>query len=450
MFKKVLIANRGEIALRIIRACRELGIKTVAVFSEADKESLHVRFADESVCIGPPPSSDSYLNIPSIVSAAEIRSVDAIHPGYGFLSENERFTEICQASGFVFIGPPHDAISKMGDKAEARETMRKTGVPVVPGAKGIIENDQQALRIVARIGYPVMIKASAGGGGKGMRIASDKKGLLSLLKMAQGEALSAFGNPEVYIEKYIEEAKHIEIQILADHHGNIIHLGERDCSVQRRHQKLIEETPSPAVSRKLREKMGKAAVEAAKAVKYTNAGTVEFLLDKKVHFYFMEMNTRIQVEHPITEMVTGIDIVKEQIRIAAGMKLKYSQKDIKMLGHAIECRINAEDSDNNFMPSPGVVTHYVQPGGPGVRLDSHLYKGYEVLSNYDSLVGKLIVHDVDRKFAILRLKRSLSEYRIEGIKTTIPFHLKVLDNDDFQKGEVYTNFVETKILKMEK
>jgi len=328
--------------------------------------------------------------------------------------------------------------------------MRKTGVPVVPGAKGIIENDQQALRIVARIGYPVMIKASAGGGGKGMRIARDKKGLLSLLKMAQGEALSAFGNPEVYIEKYIEEAKHIEIQILADHHGNIIHLGERDCSVQRRHQKLIEETPSPAVNRKLREKMGKAAVEAAKAVKYTNAGTVEFLLDRKGRFYFMEMNTRIQVEHPITEMVTGIDIVKEQIRIAAGMKLKYSQKDIKMHGHAIECRINAEDSDNNFMPSPGVVTHYVQPGGPGVRLDSHLYKGYEVLSNYDSLVGKLIVHDVDRKFAILRMKRSLSEYRIEGIKTTIPFHLKVLDNDDFQKGEVYTNFVETKILKMER
>jgi len=450
MFNKVLIANRGEIALRIIRACRELGIKTVAIFSEADRESLHVRLADESVCIGPPPSRESYLNIPSIMSAAEIKQVDAIHPGYGFLSENERFAEICQASGLVFIGPPHDAISKMGDKAVARETMRKAGVPIVLGAKGIIENDQQALRIADKIGYPVMIKASAGGGGKGMRIAPDKESLLALLKMAQTEALSAFGNPEVYLEKYIEQAKHIEIQILADHHGNVIHLGERDCSVQRRHQKLIEETPSPAVDGKLREKMGKSAIEAAKAVKYTNAGTVEFLLDKKGHFYFMEMNTRIQVEHPITEMVTGIDIVKEQIRIAAGMKLKYSQKEITMNGHAIECRINAEDSTNSFAPSPGVITGYLVPGGPGVRLDSHLYKGYKVPSYYDSLIGKLIVHEGNRKSAILRMKRALSEYTIEGIKTTIPFHLKVLDTDDFQNGGVYTNFVETKILKMEK
>ncbi|MFQ5867795.1 MAG: acetyl-CoA carboxylase biotin carboxylase subunit [bacterium] len=450
MFKKMLIVNRGEISLRIIRACRELGIKTVAIFSEADRESLHVRLADESICIGPPPSSDSYLNIPSIMSAAEISNVDAIHPGYGFLSENEHFAEICQGSGLVFIGPPHDAIREMGDKAVARETMRKAGVPIVPGAKGIIEDDQQALRIADKIGYPVMIKASAGGGGKGMRIACDKQSLLSLLKMAQTEALSAFGNPEVYIEKYIEQAKHIEIQILADHHGNIIHLGERDCSVQRRHQKLIEETPSPAVNRKLREKMGKAAIKAAKAVKYTNAGTVEFLLDKKGHFYFMEMTTRIQVEHPITEMVTGIDIVKEQIRIAVGTKLKYSQKEITMNGHTIECRINAEDSTNSFAPSPGVITGYLVPGGPGVRLDSHLYKGYKIPSNYDSLVGKLIVHDVNRKFAILRMKRALSEYTIEGIKTTIPFHLKVLDTDDFQKGRVYTNFVETKIIKMEK
>lgn len=445
----MLIANRGEIALRIIRACRELGVKTVAIFSEADRESLHVKLADEAVCIGPPPSRESYLNIPSIIAAAEIKEVDAIHPGYGFLSENAQFAEICQACHITFIGPSSDTISKMGDKAVARETMRKGGVPVVPGVEGIIENDQQALKIADKIGYPVIIKASAGGGGKGMRIARNKESLLSLLKIAQTEAQSAFGNPEVYIEKYIDEVKHIEFQILADHYGNVIHLGERDCSVQRRHQKLIEETPY--LDRKLREKMGKAAIKAAKAVKYVNSGTVEFLLDPKTkHFYFMEMNTRLQVEHPITEMVTGVDIVKEQIRIAAGEKLKYSQKDITLEGHAIECRINAEDSEKNFMPSPGMVTHYIQTGGPGVRLDSHLYKGYKIPPTYDSLIAKLIVYADDRKSAILRMKRALSEYIIEGIKTTIPFHLKVFDNEYFQKGEVYTKFVETKILKMEK
>jgi len=447
MFNKILIANRGEIALRVIRACKKLRIKTVAVYSQADTDSLWVRSADEAVCIGPPPSKDSYLNIPHIISACEITGVEAIHPGYGFLSENELFAEICQSCNITFVGPSHEAIGKMGNKAVARETMKKAGIPVVPGSEGFIKEEGEAIKIAERIGYPVMIKASAGGGGKGMRIARNEESLIGLLRMAQTEAGAAFGNPEVYIEKYIEGARHIEIQILADHYGNIIHLGERDCSIQRRHQKLIEETPSPVVDEKLRQRMGEAAVEAARAVGYTNAGTVEFLLDAKGNFYFMEMNTRIQVEHPITEMVTGIDIVKEQILIAAGKKLKYPQGRIRMRGHAMECRINAEDPANNFMPSPGMITDYYPPNGLGIRIDSHLYTGYVIPAHYDSLIGKLIVHTRKREKTIHRMKRALNEFIIRGIKTTIPFHLKMLNNEYFQRGEYFTDFVETVVLK---
>ena len=446
MFRKILVANRGEIALRVIRACKEMGIATVAVFSEVDKDSLHVLFSDESVCIGKAPSKESYLYIPAIMSAAEVADVDAIHPGYGFLSENTHFVEVCESCNITFIGPSPEAISKMGDKSIARETMEKAKVPIVPGSEGIINNEEAAIKTAERIGYPVMIKASAGGGGKGMRIAYNREGLVSGFRTARSEAQAAFVSNEVYIEKYIDRARHIEVQILADKFGNTIHLRERECSIQRRHQKLIEETPSPAINDRLREKMCEAAIKAAKAVGYFSAGTVEYILDKQSNFYFMEMNTRIQVEHPITEMITGIDLVKEQIRIAAGEKLSFRQKDIRCRYHSIECRINAEDPDNDFVPSPGTISEIIYPGGPGVRLDSHLYKGYTVPSHYDSLIAKLIVYAEDRKSAIARMKRALKEFVIEGIKTTIPFHLKVLDHKDFQKGEYSTKFVEEKLL----
>ena len=424
-----------------------MGIRTVAVYSKADQDSLHVLFADEAVCIGKAQSKESYLNIPAIISAAEVTDVEAIHPGYGFLSENAHFAEICEACKITFIGPPPEAISRMGDKSVARETMKQAGVPVVPGSDGPVKDEEESIEVAEKIGYPVMIKASAGGGGKGMRIAHNKESLISGFHMAQSEAQAAFRNKEVYIEKYIDEARHIEMQVLADKFGNTIHLRERECSIQRRYQKLIEETPSPAINNRLRERMSEAAIRAAKEVGYFSAGTVEFILDKQGNFYFMEMNTRIQVEHPITEMITGVDLIKEQIRIAAGKRLAYQQKDITCRSHSIECRINAEDPDNNFMPSPGKVTEYHSPGGPGVRVDSHLYKGYTIPPYYDSLIAKLIVHAEDRKSAILRMKRALEEYIIEGIKTTIPFHLKVLDNGDFQKGEYSTKFIEEKLMK---
>lgn len=424
-----------------------MGIRTVTVYSKADKDSLHVLFADEAVCIGKAQSKESYLNIPPIISAAEITNVEAIHPGYGFLSENAYFAEICEACKITFIGPPPEAISRMGDKSVARETMKKAGVPIVPGSDGPVKDEEEAIKVAEKIGYPVMVKASAGGGGKGMRIAHNKESLISSFHMAQSEAQAAFGNSEVYIEKYIDEARHIEMQVLADKFGNTIHLRERECSIQRRHQKLIEETPSPAINNRLREKMGEAAIRAAKVVGYFSAGTVEFILDKQGNFYFMEMNTRIQVEHPITEMITGVDLIKEQIRIAAGKRLAYQQKDITCRSHSIECRINAEDPDNNFIPSPGKITEYHPPGGPGVRVDSHLYKGYTIPPYYDSLIAKLIVHAEDRKSAILRMKRALEEYIIEGIKTTIPSHLKVLETEDFQKGEYSTKFIEEKLIK---
>lgn len=449
MFSKVLIANRGEIALRIVRACRELGIRTVAVYSETDKDSLHVRFADEAICIGKPKSSDSYLNIPAIISAAEIADVEAIHPGYGFLSENAHFAEICESCKITFIGPPPLAITKMGDKSVAKDTMEQAKVPTVPGSDGLVKNEQDAIKIAEKIGYPVMIKASAGGGGKGMRIAHNRPSLVSSFQLAQAEAQSAFGNNDVYIEKYIDGARHIEMQVLADKFGNTIHLRERECSIQRRHQKLIEETPSPAINDRIREKMGEAAVKASKAVGYFSAGTVEFILDKDSNFYFMEMNTRIQVEHPITELITGVDLVKEQIRIAAGERLKLTQKDIVCNGHAIECRINTEDPDNNFMPSPGKVTFYHPSGGLGIRVDSHLYTGYSIPPYYDSLIAKLIVHADDRKQAIARMRCALAEFIIEGVKTTIPFHLKVFENPDFQKGAYSTKFIEEKLIKEE-
>jgi acetyl-CoA carboxylase biotin carboxylase subunit len=445
MFKKVLIANRGEIALRIIRACNEMGIATVAVYSEADKDSLHVHYADQAICVGKAPSGESYLNIPALLSAVAITDADAIHPGYGFLSENTRFVSLCGENNITFIGPPAEAIWKMGDKCVARETMTNAKVPVVPGSEGAVKSQKAAEKMAEIIGYPVMIKASAGGGGKGMRIAHNRISLASGFNMAQTEAQAAFGNNEVYIEKYIDRARHIEIQVLADQYGNTIHLRERECSIQRRHQKLLEETPSPAIDDRLREKMCDAAIKAAQAVGYFSVGTVEFILDDNDNFYFMEMNTRIQVEHPITEMITGVDLVKEQIRVASGEKLKLSQKDIACNGHSIECRINAEDPEKNFMPSPGKVTGFKYPGGPGVRLDSHLYQDYTIPMYYDSLIAKLVVHDENRDAAILRMKRALKEFRIDGIKTTIPFHLKVLEHRDFQQGKYSTKFIEEKL-----
>ncbi|MEL1135179.1 acetyl-CoA carboxylase biotin carboxylase subunit [Desulfitobacterium sp. THU1] len=446
MFKKILIANRGEIALRIIRACREMDIETVAVFSEADRDAMHVREADQAICIGPHPSAKSYLNIPNIISAAELTGVDAIHPGYGFLSENARFAEICESCGITFIGPSPKAIETMGDKATARKTMIEAGVPVVPGSKDVITDVESASTIAKEIGYPVMIKASAGGGGKGMRIAQNAKELGKSIQAAQNEAHAAFGNSEIYLEKYVEEPRHIEFQILADKHGHVIHLGERDCSLQRRNQKLLEEAPSSALTPELRQAMGDAAIKAAKAANYSSAGTIEFLLDKHGDYYFIEMNTRIQVEHPVTELVTGIDLLKAQIRVAAGEPLGIQQEDVQIRGWAMECRINAENPDKNFMPSPGTIEFYHPPGGPGVRVDSAVYQGYTIPPYYDSMVGKLIVWGADREEAIQRMKRSLEEFYIEGIHTTIPFHLRVLDNAFFRRGEVYTNFIQRRIL----
>lgn len=446
MFKKILIANRGEIALRIIRACREMDIETVAVFSEADRDALHVKAADEAVCIGPAASSKSYLHIPNIISAAELTGVDAIHPGYGFLSENARFAEICESCGITFIGPNANMIENMGDKAKARSTMIQAGIPVVPGSPGPVEDMDTAAQVAGNIGYPVLIKASAGGGGKGMRVAQNARELMKAVQAAQAEAQAAFGNPEIYLEKYVEEPRHIEFQILADNFGQIVHLGERDCSMQRRNQKLLEEAPSPALSPELRERMGQVAVAAAKAVAYANAGTLEFLLDKHNNFYFIEMNTRIQVEHPVTEWVTGIDLVKEQIRIAAGEPLGYTQEDIQIRGWALECRINAEDPERNFLPSPGTIEIYHVPGGPGVRVDSAAYQGYVIPPYYDSMMGKLIVWGSTREEAIQRMKRALEEFVIEGVQTTIPFHLRVLDNAFFRRGEIYTNFIQRRIL----
>ena len=444
MLKKILIANRGEIAIRIIRACKELGIKSVAVHSEADNFSLHRKLADEDICIGPASPTDTYLSIPKIIAAAEITGADAIHPGYGFLAENAEFSKICEEHNITFIGPSKEMILAMGDKANARETMQKAGVPVVPGTEGIVK-DLAAGKVEAKkIGYPVMVKATAGGGGKGMRIARNEKELEESLPTAQNEALVGFGNPDVYIEKLIEEPRHIEIQILSDKFGNAVYLGERDCSIQRRHQKLIEEAPSPIMTPELRETMGKAAVAGVKATKYQGVGTIEFLLDKNKKFYFMEMNTRIQVEHTITEEITKINLIKEQILSAAGEKLSYKQSDInkRFYGHAIECRINAEDPDNGFSPSPGKITHLHFPGGLGVRVDSHVYSDYEVPPYYDSLLAKLIVWGVDREEAINRMKRSLDEFVVEGIKTTIPFHKKLMVNKTFLSGNFSTSFME--------
>ncbi|WP_243386376.1 acetyl-CoA carboxylase biotin carboxylase subunit [Bacillus kexueae] len=443
MIKKVLIANRGEIAVRIIRACKELGIETVAVYSEADKESLHVQLADEAYCIGPTSSKDSYLNFTNIISVAKLTNTDAIHPGYGFLAENADFAELCKECNITFIGPSAEAISKMGTKDIARETMREAGVPIVPGSQGIIDSVEDGIKIAEQIGYPVIIKATAGGGGKGIRVARDENELTKGIQITQQEAATAFGNPGVYLEKYIEDFRHVEIQVLADNHGNVIHLGERDCTIQRRLQKLLEETPSPALTEEIRQKMGEAAVKAAKAVQYSGAGTVEFIFDYRSNeFYFMEMNTRIQVEHPVTEMVTGIDLIKEQIKVAAGEVLSYKQEDVTFTGWAIECRINAENPEKNFMPSPGKIEMYLPPGGLGVRVDSAVYPGYSIPPYYDSMIAKLITYGATREEAIARMKRALSEFVIEGVSTTIPFHIKLLEHEKFVSGEFNTKFLE--------
>ena len=440
MFKKVLIANRGEIALRVIRACRELGVKTVAVYSEADRNSLHVRFADEAICIGKAASKQSYLYVPSIIAAAEISDAEAIHPGYGFLSENADFAEICTDCGFTFIGPKPESIQKMGNKSVAKETMRDAGVPVIPGSKGVVTTLEEARKLVEEIGVPVMMKASAGGGGKGMRYVSSMDMVEQAFVTARTEAEAAFSNPDLYIEKFVEEPRHIEIQVFGDKHGNVIHLNERECSIQRRHQKLIEEAPSPILDEDLRRKMGEAAVKAAKAVDYEGAGTIEFLVDKHRNFYFMEMNTRIQVEHTVTEEALGIDLVKEQILVAAGEKL--SIKNDTPRRHAIECRINAEDPYHNYRPSPGAITALHFPGGPGIRIDSHIYQGYSIPPFYDSMIAKLIAIGENRTEAIARMKRALQEFVIEGIQTTIPFHLKMMDNKDFISGEFDTKYLD--------
>jgi acetyl-CoA carboxylase, biotin carboxylase subunit len=445
MFHKVLIANRGEIALRIIRACKELGIKTVAVYSTADSESLHVRLADESVCIGPAPSLQSYLNINAIISAAELTDAEAIHPGYGFLSENAAFAEICENCGITFIGPSSESMRIMGDKISARQAVIKEGVPILPGTKEGVKDVNEAVSIAKKIGFPVIIKATAGGGGRGMKIVHSPAALPNAFATARAEAQAGFGNPEVYIEKYCERPRHVEIQVLGDKHGNVIHLGERDCSIQRRHQKILEEAPSSVSTPELRKAMGEAAVRAAKAVAYSSAGTMEFLVDKDNNFYFMEMNTRVQVEHPVTEMVTGVDIVSEQIRSAFGLKLRYKQSDIKIAGHAIECRINAEDP-HKFTPSPGKITAYHTPGGLGVRVDSFVYDQYSVLPHYDSLIAKLIVHADTREAAIRRMARALDEYIIEGIKTTIPLHKAIMANKDFIEGNIDTGFLDRAVL----
>jgi len=441
LFRKILIANRGEIALRIIRACRELDIKTVAVYSEADRYSLHVRFADEAVCIGPPPSKESYLNIPRLVAAAEVTNADAIHPGYGFLAENASFAEICSSSGVTFIGPDANAITKMGDKALAKETMRKAGVPVIPGSDGIVSDLKEAKKTALEVGYPVMIKASAGGGGRGMRIVREESEIENAFKTASHEAETAFGNASLYIEKYLEEPRHIEIQVMGDRFGNVVHFGERDCSIQRRHQKLVEESPSPALTSEIRAAMGAAAVKGAKSVNYQSAGTIEFLLDKYKNFYFMEMNTRIQVEHPVTEEVYGIDLLKMQIQMALGERLRAIQP--KPQWHALECRINAEDPDHDFRPSPGKITDLHFPGGLGVRVDSHVYTGYEIPPYYDSLLGKLIVRAKTRGEAINRMRHALDEFIVEGVKTTIPFHKKLMFDEKFRSGQFDTRFLDS-------
>jgi acetyl-CoA carboxylase biotin carboxylase subunit len=441
MFRKILIANRGEVALRIIRACKEMGVGTVAVYSDVDANSLHVRFADEAICVGPAESLKSYLSIPSIISAAEVTGVDAVHPGYGFLAENVHFAEICESCRITFIGPSPGVLKLMGDKNAARDMVRRTGYPVVPGSESIVRDEEEGLKIIRHIGLPVMIKASAGGGGKGMRLVRRESQFANHFLAARTESQAAFGSPEVYIEKYIEEPRHIEIQIFADGHGRVIHLGERDCSIQRRHQKLIEESPSPTLPSKLRRAIEGAAVKIAEKVGYQGAGTVEFLLDTNGNFYFMEMNTRIQVEHPVTEMQTGLDLVKEQIRVAAGARLLLSQKEVSWSGHTIEVRINAEDPET-FIPSPGLITYYHQPGGPGIRVDSAAYAGYSVLPYYDSLVAKLIAHGRDREEALARLQRGLDEYIIEGIKTTIPLHRKILRDPSFREGRFSTQFLD--------
>jgi len=442
MFKKVLIANRGEIALRVIRACKELGIATVAVYSEADRECLHVRFADDDVCIGRPPSRDSYLSIPRIIAAAEITGADAIHPGYGFLAENAEFAEIVQASGLTFIGPTADQIRQMGDKATARRLAREQGVPTVPGSPGPVESVEEALAFADGIGFPVIIKAAAGGGGKGMRVATDHDSFGQAFTLARQEALAAFNSDQVYIEKYLARPRHVEIQVMGDQHGRVLHLCERDCSVQRRHQKLIEEAPSPALTQELRDRMGAAAVQLANVIGYVGAGTIEFLLDEDGSFYFMEMNTRIQVEHPVTEMVTSYDLVKEQIRVAAGEKLRLKLVGNRLRGHAIECRVNAEDPARNFQPSPGLITAYHPPGGPGVRVDTHIYAGYQVPPYYDSLLAKVIVHGNSRAEALARMRQALDSFIIEGITTTIPFLGRVMRHPDFIAGRVDTKFLE--------
>jgi len=442
LIKKILVANRGEIAVRIIRACKELGIETVAVYSEADRDSLHVELADEAYCIGPAPSTESYLNIPNILSVATSTGVDAIHPGYGFLAENADFAEICKEVNIKFIGPSAEAIQKMGIKDIARKTMEEAGVPIVPGSDGVLENEEEAVRVAEEIGYPVIIKATAGGGGRGIRIARDEKELRSGFKVTQKEAEQAFGNPGVYLEKFIEDFRHVEIQVLADQHGNVVHLGERDCTIQRRLQKLVEETPSPAITPEIREKMGEASVKAAKAVNYEGAGTIEYIFNRENNeFYFMEMNTRIQVEHPVTEMVTGIDLIKEQIRIANNEPLSFTQEDVQFDGWSIEVRINAEDPFNGFMPQPGKVKSYLAPGGNGVRVDSAVYPGYTIPPFYDSMVAKLITYGKTREEAVSRMRRALDEFMIDGVKTTIPFHRRLMEHDVFVEGDFNTNFL---------
>ena len=443
---KVLIANRGEIALRILRSCREMGIATVAVYSTVDRNALHVQLADEAVCVGEGPSNRSYLNVPNILAAATSRGVDAIHPGYGFLAENDKFAEMCRDHGLIFVGPSPHAIRSMGDKSTAKTTMQSVGVPTVPGSEGLLSGTKEAAELAASMGYPVMIKATAGGGGRGMRLVQSADQLDTLFKAAQGEAEAAFGNPGLYMEKFIDRPRHVEVQVLADRHGNVVHLGERDCSIQRRHQKLLEEAPSPALDPELRRRMGEAAVAAARSIDYEGAGTVEFLLDRNGGFYFMEMNTRIQVEHPVTEMVTGVDLITEQLRIAGGEPISVLQEDIQLRGHAIECRINAEDARHNFRPAPGRITGWLPPGGPGVRVDSHVYTGYDIPPFYDSLIGKLIVWGTNRTHALSRMKRALNECAVTGIPTTVDFHLEMIDRPEFINGDVHTKFVEQEML----
>jgi acetyl-CoA carboxylase biotin carboxylase subunit len=443
---KLLIANRGEIALRILRSCRELGIATVAVYSTVDRNALHVQLADEAVCVGEAPSAKSYLNVPNILAATTSRGADAIHPGYGFLAENADFAEKCHDHGLIFVGPSPASILAMGDKSTAKTTMQRVGVPTIPGSEGLLASPAEAAALAGQMGYPVMIKATAGGGGRGMRLVPGPDQLESLFKAAQGEAEAAFGNPGLYMEKFIDKPRHVEVQVLADRHGNVVHLGERDCSIQRRHQKLLEEAPSPGLDPEIRRRMGEAAVAAARSIGYEGAGTVEFLVDRHGGFYFMEMNTRIQVEHPVTEMVTGIDLIAEQLHIAGGEPISFTQDELRLTGHAIECRINAEDPRHNFRPAPGKITGWLPPGGPGVRVDSHVYTGYEIPPFYDSLIGKLIVWGVDRDHALRRLRRALSECAITGIPTTIEFHLELLDRPEFIRGDVHTKFVEQEML----